>query len=150
MVSSYWSKNKNKINYINKNCKNLFVERLLIPVSWRRNQDLILIRLKKKRKIKIIGNGQIRLTVNQKRSENTPKKCLLTIFDIIPAAVEDNPKHYSVACKKTQTSRSFSFFYKLSKFSGLSMWNVNYVWRIVFIFIRPAIILLNCAQAAIL
>ena len=138
------------MNYRNKNCKNLFVERLLIPVSWRRNQDLILIRLKKKRKIKIVGNGQIRLTVNQKRSENTPKKCLLTIFDIIPAAVEDNPKHYSVACKKTQTSRSFSFFYKLSKFSGLSMWNVNYVWRIVFIFIRPAIILLNCAQAAIL
>ena len=41
---------KNKINYKNKNCKNLFVERLLIPVSWRRNQDLILIRLKKKKK----------------------------------------------------------------------------------------------------
>ena len=100
MVSSCWSKNKDKINYRNENCKNLFVERLLIPVIWRRNQDLILIRLKKKRKIKIVGNGQIRLTVNLKRRENTPKKCLLKIFDIIPAAVEDNPKHCSVACKK--------------------------------------------------
>ena len=129
MVSSCWSKNKDKINYRNENCKNLFVERLLIPVIWRRNQDLILIRLKKKRKIKIVGNGQIRLTVNLKRRENTPKKCLLKIVDIIPAAVEDNPKHCSVACQKdTQFSRSFPFFYKLSKYfqaCECGMWTMS-------------------------
>ena len=88
---------------------------MLIPVSWRRNQDLILIRLKKKRKIKIVGNGQIRLTVNQKRRENTPKKCLLKIFDIIPAAVEDNPKHCSVACQKNTNSKVFSILLQIIK-----------------------------------
>ena len=36
-------------NYV----KNLFDERLLIPVSWRRNQDLILIRLKQKQKVEM-------------------------------------------------------------------------------------------------
>ena len=88
---------------------------MLIPVSWRRNQDLILIRLKKKRKIKIVGNGQIRLTVNQKRRENTPKKCLLKSFDIIPAAVEDNPKHCSVACQKNTNSKVFSILLQIIK-----------------------------------